>query len=543
MIGLPRLCITIEAYTGVPLNRSRDFLLLALFFLVGAGSAIQDYWPALTTYAVYHSDVRQAPHWAAYHGSSFRADDILVEYASHNESPLQNAIYFVATWFGDSIKVGKYLSVIGNGLVVALFFWVGRAMYGVQAGCLIATFYNFFPGAFQYSQGFYSKFWAAPLLLLCLFVLQTERRKWLLLLLPFAALAYPMTAFLIGMVCSVYLVMLWFSDRREAHAFFRILAIASVLALLPLLIKYVSPPEFLGPMFSRSELLTHPQGGVGMYIPIPSVVEELWSHLANVFIVGSAIGFLLILRRRGIRWERSWTALLLGSSFAYLIADLLFARLYIPNRYTRYSIAVLLALWLATNWEAVLAKIPRPILRYAALALVFAAAGFWFHGQSGRHVTYNGLDVVGVASFVRTLPEGVLLAGPPRYLDDIMIQGKRSVLSTYKLNHGWHAGMQETLHERTLAIYRAIYAPDESAVNDLYSRYGVTHLVVERSYFGARLKSGKFRSRYDQEIQDLVGARRRFLLRNPSEDSVAYYDGQFTVIELPLGGVQDQPTP
>ena len=266
-----------------------------------------------------------------------------------------------------------------------------------------------------------------------------------------------------------------------------------------------------------------------------SVVEELGRHVENYFVVFSAIVYFAVLGRRGIAWERCWTALLLASLAMYEMADLVFVRLYVPNRYTRYSMFVLLVLWHATNLDRVLARVSRPALRHALLVVVLVAAGFSYHGAAGRFVTRNGLDVANVASFVRTLPNDVLLGGPPRYLDDILIQSKRSVLSTYKLNHGWNVRIHDTLRERTLAIYRAIYARDEHAINVLHEDYGVTHLVVERSYFGHKLeKKRRFRSRYNQEIWDMVKRRSRFLLREPPQEAVVYDDGSFVVLELPL---------
>jgi len=303
--------------------------------------------------------------------------------------------------------------------------------------------------------------------------------------------------------------------------------------VLLLMLKYGSPPEFIGLPFSRAEILENPLGGAAEYVPIPSLTQAILGHLRNPFIIFSAVGYFAVLGRR-IRWDRCWTSLVLASMAAYAVADLLFIRLYVPDRYTQYSAAVLLVLWQATNLDSVLDRIRRPVLRYATFVAVLVAAGISYQGTGGRHVTQNGLDVVEVASFMRTLPDGILIAGPPRYLDDIMIQSKRSVLSSFKLNHGWHEGLEATLRERTLAIYKAIYASDTRAINELYSRYGVTHLIVEQSYFTQRLRKGRFRSRYDREIRKLVRTRSRFFLSDPPEESVVYDDGTFTVVELPL---------
>ena len=70
------------------------------------------------------------------------------------------------------------------------------------------------------------------------------------------------------------------------------------------------------------------------------------------FIFFSAVLYFLVLGRRGVAWERSWTALLVASAVGYVMADLLFMQLYIPNRYTRYSMAVMMAILAPASWKA-----------------------------------------------------------------------------------------------------------------------------------------------------------------------------------------------
>ena len=96
--------------------RRRDALLGLAMFLAAVGIATVFHWPAFQEYGVFKDDVVQQPHWAAYHTTSFREDDLILRYASFNESPLQNAIYWVATWFVESVKLGKILGVVTSAL-------------------------------------------------------------------------------------------------------------------------------------------------------------------------------------------------------------------------------------------------------------------------------------------------------------------------------------------------------------------------------------------------------------------------------------------
>ena len=74
--------------------------------------------------------------------------------------------------------------------------------------------------------------------------------------------------------------------------------------------------------------------------------------------------------------------LVIASSAFYVLADLIVPKLYLPDRYVRYSIAVLLVLGFAHNWERVLREIKSVWLnRVAALLLVlFTVSAFSLEG-------------------------------------------------------------------------------------------------------------------------------------------------------------------
>ena len=106
--------------------------------------------------------------------------------------------------------------------------------------------------------------------------------------------------------------------------------------------------------------------------------------------------------RRDVGWNRSWTALFLASAIGYLLADYFFLRLYIPNRYTRYSMAVLLALWNARNWDLILGRVSWRSARYALVIILLVVGGysysFTFEERSGWT---DRRSMVPVSRFIR----------------------------------------------------------------------------------------------------------------------------------------------
>ncbi len=519
-----------------------DLRIAWLLFLVGLGAGAYLHWPALTHPSTYKSDVRQGPHWVAFHETSFRDDDPILEYAHFNVSPLQNTIYWVATLFGDVLWVSKVMAVLSYGLLSAASYVVGRLWFGTRFGALLALFLTFFPDQFYFSAGFFSKFWMIPSILVAVFLL--SRRWWpgLVLLMPFGALAYPVSAVVIGLIAAIYLSMIFFEDRESAVRLFRYLAIGSVVAIAILAVKYLSPPDFVGPMRPRAEILEMPEmvkGGMNNapYVPIPSLFEELEERLWHPFVLFSSCFYFLVLGRRGIGWQKSWTALFLAAVIGYVAADLFFMRLYIPNRYTRYSLAVLVALWHARNWDLILDRVPSRLAQILLVSGLIVAGGYAYQDtfRQGKD-TSDRSRYDGLCELVATLPEKSLIAGPPRRLDDVMLRSKRSVLTTYKLAHPWFTTYYAMIEERTRDDLRALFATTPEAINMLHRKYGVTHLVVEPNlYRRARARKSVYVQPYDDFVhRELVSGKSGFLLEKPPPESLLYRDDRYMVIELPL---------
>ncbi len=519
----------------------RTLLIAVLLFSTGAAAATYLHWPALRSYEVYRSDIRQAPHWAAYHSTSFTADDMLLEYARYNESPLQNAIYYVGTYVVDMVDLTKVLAILSYGFGALLFFLVGRALYGTRAGVLAALFFTFLPDQFEFSAGFFSKFWMTPVILLGVYVLETKKWPLIIALMLFGSLAYPVSVVMLGAFVAMYMIFVAVEDRKSALPILTYLSVGSALALAVLLSKYLSPPDFIGSLLPGAQIHQMPEmirGGFNTspYVPIPSVWSQVWRLLGHPFVLGSAALYAVVLRKK-LHWDTTWTALLVAGVLCYAAADDFFMRLYIPNRYTRHSVAVVLILWNARNLDALLGRVPRRWLRYALLIAVLGTGGYMHRDtfEQGEDTTdrrrYRQLN-----EFIRGLPDGALIAGPPRYMDDVPIQGRHSVLVNFKLSHPWWDEYYPEVKERTIATFEALYATDTTAINRLYHEYGVSHFVVGQSYFGEQaIARGRiYVNPYNQVINRLTATEADFILERPPAASLVYDEGAYAVVELPL---------
>lgn len=519
----------------------RCILIALAVFLAGTAIGTLLHLPALQHDAIYKDDVVQSPHWAAYHQSTFRDDDLILKYASFNESPLQNAIYWIGTYFVEFIPLTKYLAVISYGVLSAIFFLVGSSTHGVRFGLLLTLFVWVIPESWEFSPGFFAKFWMTPLLLLCVFCLQSRRWHWLIGLLPFGAIAYPKSALLLGSTAAVYALLARIDRSGDRMRFLRSLGIGSALAVAILLVKYASIPEFVGSLRPGDELRQMAELRSGSYpswyIPIPSVAEAILLRLNHPFVLIGTLIYCLALGRR-IAWERSWSALLIASVVLYLLADLLFMRLYVPNRYTRHTVVILLALWNASNVELILQRIERRSLRLAAIGGLLILCGWSFAatfvpdaGSSDRR------ELAALNRFIREeLPPGILIAGSPRALDGVMIQARRSVLTPYKLAHPWYTTYYDEIRERTYHSLVAHFTLDPKPLEELHERYGVTHFLADRRLFDA-LEAGKrvFGKPYDARLIASIAERTRFLIRDDlPPERILFEDENYILFELPL---------
>ena len=67
-------------------------------------------------------------------------------------------------------------------------------------------------------------------------------------------------------------------------------------------------------------------------------------------------------------------ALVIASAGLYLVAAAMIPRLYLPDRFTRFSMAVLLILWLSHNWSRFFETFRHAWVRRVAVAVIVVLA-------------------------------------------------------------------------------------------------------------------------------------------------------------------------
>jgi len=225
------------------------------------------------------------------------------------------------------------------------------------------------------------------------------------------------------------------------------------------------------------------------------------------------------------------------------VADLVMPRLYFPDRYTRYSMAVLLVLFFAHNWERVLGLLRRGWVRRAAVVavIVFALVSFSdtfkpCDGDRSLEVWQDKGQFAPLSRAIASLPSPVLVASHPYTTSEVLIQARQPVLVIHRMFHYWFSGYHREINTRIRSTFHALLASKVSDVNRLADRYGVTHLVVPKAmYRSDRLADGRlYRPQFRKLIAVLAHGSPDFVLDPPPEASVLFEDDHSWLVQLPL---------
>jgi hypothetical protein len=218
-------------------------------------------------------------------------------------------------------------------------------------------------------------------------------------------------------------------------------------------------------------------------------------------------------------------------------------RLYFPDRYTRYSMAVLLVLFFASNWQRVFELSSRPWLRrtayYAVMAFALVSFSDTFKPCDGDRSLDVWMDKGKFAQLSRTiaaLPSPVLVASHPYTTSDVLVQARQPVLVIHRMFHYWFSDYHREIHTRIQDTFRALLADTASEANGLADRYGVTHLVIPKWIYSRSLlvRGAIYRPQFREFIAELYLGSSGFVLNPPPESSVLFEDSAFWLVKLPL---------
>lgn len=205
--------------------------------------------------------------------------------------------------------------------------------------------------------------------------------------------------------------------------------------------------------------------------------EPVLRHVVLTLLAAAA---LLRWKRLPAEARRLILAAILSGLILWAAAHVMLFRLYLPGRFPlmgeRIAFAVLaaatLAAWLPQMWTAarrafIAALVLLPLV---ALAVPVRALPLINLPQSPR-----------VVEALRAEPADILVAGVGPDLDNIPANSLRRVLTAREYHLPYNPAYLKAMRERLADTAAAVFAADEGGVRTLVERYGVTHILVDRT--------------------------------------------------------------
>jgi hypothetical protein len=205
----------------------------------------------------------------------------------------------------------------------------------------------------------------------------------------------------------------------------------------------------------------------------------------------------------------------------YLAAHALLFKLYLPSRYTQYSIRILTALAGAIAAIVLLDAIflwagkgthpqqpRRQIWGLALTALIGVALVFYpvLLQLTGSFLPSANSYVVGqlpeVYKFFLEQPKDTLIASLVLQTNELPTFTKRSILVSREHALPYHKGYYTQIRQRAMDLIDAQYSPDFNQVQRFIQKYGVDFWIVERAYLAAYLSKNPTKQQPPPELDN-----------------------------------------
>jgi hypothetical protein len=187
--------------------------------------------------------------------------------------------------------------------------------------------------------------------------------------------------------------------------------------------------------------------------------------------------------------------LILGAAAAtaHTAALLLVPYLYHPTRYVLYPIPILIVIGVPVAAGALSALFRRlaahswlpPLATLAMTAVCLVLLGGRIGERTGLNVDHR--QDPQVFEFLGYLPDTALVAGWPGHreiVDSAPYLARRRAFLTYETHQVSHRGYLDEMRRRMRALIDAVFAIDPVPLVHLRDDWGVTHLIVDRRYYG-----------------------------------------------------------
>lgn len=374
-----------------------------------------------------------------------------------------------------------------------------------------------------------------PLMLAFLYYL--SRGSWLLCLAALAleGLFYPSVAFISAAVLIVRLVVwrdgrLRFSQNRRDY----LVCVAGLAIFAVVLSVYAMKSSGLGPVVTASEAGTMAEFSArGRMRVFHESFWEYWVSGVNTGMIPATSlmplticsALLLPVLRRYRSWfpltnqisprVRLLPHLAIASVLMFFAAHLVMFKLYLPDRYTRYTVRIILCVGAGLALIIVLDAIlhfcerrffGRRLLAVASVALLaFILISYPGAPRGFLRANYRTGGEPGLYEFFSRQPKDILIASLSRESSKIPVFAKRSTLVSWESSIPFHKDYYGQIRQRAIDLINAQYSPDLSELRSFIEKYRIDFMLVDRRSFDPDYLAGdKFIMLYQPAANDAI---------------------------------------
>jgi hypothetical protein len=522
------------------------------------------YHPIGMSVVVFDDDVRQHIYWMArfQDPSLFRDDPITAFMSSPLFAPWG---YQVLCRLGSSIMAPLYFTQVLSLVLVLLSLWVlDRLLYSITAepanrfvAGLLFLFYHTHNTVHNVLGGF-SRSFALPLLLLCVLFLQRRRFRSVLLMTVAAVLLYPPIILNTLALAGDDVLRRWWQDRRRGRLWFEIvlLLVCTIGAAVYLLAIYDVDRGLSGARVTLAEARQMPEfypgGRSAFFHPNPLVyflcgrsgigVAHLSGFLLLIGLMGSVVGW------KNLRIPAVVTSLVWTSLALFVLSHLLLFRLYLPSRYTFYTLSLAGIIVIGVNalsvWQVCKARYGRRVLplsrpvKYGALAgllVLYAVVQSTVIAKHDPRLVVLDQHDMEMLTFLRTLPKDSVVAGHPDDMDNVPVIAQRKVLANSETAFPYYLGYYTKMRQKVFDVLQAYYATDWQTLWSFVRRYQIDALVLRKEHFRLAARNTRlYYEPFESWLRASLPETSAFVLATPPKALTCYENDRYVVLCVSL---------
>ena len=223
----------------------------------------------------------------------------------------------------------------------------------------------------------------------------------------------------------------------------------------------------------------------------------------------------LITSKVAILWQ-----IILAAFGLFFLSHLVYLKLYLPSRYTYYSLRFVMAIasglalfmlleaggrWLRQKN----AFSPREIL-LTILTSAFLAVAFIFPAIPVVFLSWQnwiGGEAPAVYRFLAAQPQDTLIASIAKEADNLPAFSQRSVLFSQEFSLAFHPAYYNQIRQRASDLIRAQYSADPSELQRIIRHYHIDFWLIDRTAFDLNYFQAQpwlFYSSFNAEIQEAI---------------------------------------